>query len=139
MAERWRAALARRKNETRAADLYVGRAFSLAKQAASQVAGPLYVVYAAWVSSRPTSVWRPRLRPFSIQCGWPVRSMRLSKHGATWSDWWQLLCGGEGLASLVANARASIALIALPSGYLRMVEPDLARMESAGSWATTNL
>jgi len=117
-----------------ARDLYAGRSISEAKQTADALFSPLYIVsaghgvlhanelvpaYDVTVSPAPDN---------RLHCC----LLRLHKSPA---DWWQALIEAFGpqrsLAELITRPPQATVLLAVPSVYLRLLEPDLACLSDA--------
>ncbi|WP_449406041.1 DUF6884 domain-containing protein, partial [Massilia phosphatilytica] len=117
-----------------ARDLYAGRSISEAKQTADALFSPLYIVsaghgvlhanelvpaYDVTVSPAPDN---------RLHCC----LLRLQKSPA---DWWQALIEAFGpqrsLAELITRSTHATVLLAVPSVYLRLLEPDLACLSDA--------
>ena len=117
-----------------ASDLYAGRSISEAKQTADALSSPLYIVsaghgvlradelvpaYDVTVSPAPDNTLHRCL-------------LRLEKSPA---DWWQALIEAFGaqrsLAELITGSTHGTVLLAVPSVYLRLLEPDLACLSDA--------
>jgi hypothetical protein len=126
VASAWASALRTMTQRVQASDFYAGRSFSEAKRVARLTESPLHVVSAGLGLIDSSS----HIPPYDLTISSGENSVmdRLSGDQETSSDWWNALHGALGknrpFHTLLVGG-AVLALIALPSTYMRMVQDDL--------------
>jgi hypothetical protein len=112
-------------------DLYCGRAFRQAKQAAYEARAGFFIV-SAGLGLLPASKLVPSYS-LTIASGSPDNVLRRTSPGASPSQWWTELKRSSPFATSLANAvgghRGPI-MIALPASYLEMVAEELGSLPS---------
>ncbi len=111
-----------------ASDLYAGRSISEAKQTAGTLFSPLYIVSAGHGVLRADEL----VPAYDVTVS-PAPDNKLHccllRLGKSPADWWQALIEAFGpqrsLAELITGSTHAIVLLAVPSVYLRLLEPDL--------------
>jgi hypothetical protein len=113
-------------------DLYVGRSFSEAYKAARSAAGELFAISAGLGVVH--ELQEVPSYDLTVADATNPLALTLSTHGWSAQQWWQALNGtgvGNGpVARLARRYPASPLLLALPSGYLQMIEPDLLSLDA---------
>jgi len=111
-----------------ARDLYAGRSISEAKQTADELSSPLFIVSAGHGVLRADEL----VPAYDVTVS-PAPDNKLHRCllrlGRSPADWWQALIEAFGpqrsLAELITRSTHAIVLLAVPSVYLRLLEPDL--------------
>ncbi len=122
-ARRWQAALAAHGPRLRAQEMYMGRSMADAKQVATTLDARLYVASAGLGLIGADD----HVVPYDLTASGPQGGLQkvLRHFEATSGQWWRLLCGGRGLAHLLAQHPRAVLLAALPATYVEMVARDL--------------
>lgn len=111
-----------------ARNLYAGRSISEAKQTADELSSPLYIVSAGHGVLRADEL----VPAYDVTVS-PAPDNRLHccllRLGKSPADWWQALIKAFGpersLAELITGSTHATILLAVPSVYLQLLEPDL--------------
>lgn len=127
LAQAWRRAVEKASADTSAQTLYQGRSIVDTAAAAAALGAPWYVVSAGLGllrSDQPVPAYECTI---AVGTDLDRRLRALDRHAA---QWWNALTDTSPapLSSLIAKAPT---LLALPSGYLRLVQDDLAQVTSA--------
>jgi hypothetical protein len=129
LARRWKSLLGSAQPVCLAGLLYKGRSIIEATRAAKTVGAELYVVSAGLGLISGTE--RVPNYDLTVAPGSPLARM-LAASGWEPQDWWTAITRDQPspLSRLITN---SMAYVALPASYLRMVRKDLSRYVSAGA------
>lgn len=110
-----------------ARDLYAGRSFVEASKASNTARADLYIVSAGLgLVHRDDAVPSYNL---TVSRGDADCVMPKLPDGCVEADWWAALGGAEALVSMV-EAAPHVVVIGLPSPYLRMIAPALAKLSA---------
>lgn len=127
LARRWVRLARGRPAVASAVDLYGGRSFRDASVAANSCRAELFIVSAGF-GLVPSTAPLPNYA-LTISAGEGSIAATLTQFDASAADWWKVLCAELGtpdpVARLLQRASGALALLALPSTYLRMVAPEL--------------
>lgn len=127
MAREWLAIYNAAPKNRRVRSLYLGRSFSDAKEAARRAKGELFVVSAGLGLAHEDEEAPSYDLTFADTTNPLARN--LAARGWSHSDWWQALSavriGNGSLSRLIAERSPRLVMLALPSGYLQMLVPDL--------------
>lgn len=126
VARRWRKALAAQPAVLPAGQLYVGRSIAEARSVAKQLQGKLFVV-SAGLGLVDAERAVPGYDLSAAGAGSGLSDV-LTRHGASVTDWWGALTGGRGFRWLLKREPDAIALLSLPTDYIRLVSEDLRRL-----------
>uniref|UniRef100_E1T3X4 DUF6884 domain-containing protein n=1 Tax=Burkholderia sp. (strain CCGE1003) TaxID=640512 RepID=E1T3X4_BURSG len=130
LAARWGSAITKSHSSGQAQDIYMGRAFSEARQVTAMLGGTLYVISAGLgvVSAQD------EIPSYNLTVAEGSNSLKplLAQLGKQPSDWWAALIAELGKqrsvrAMLERNADA-LALFALPGSYIALIAEDLASL-----------
>jgi len=122
----WRMALAGHEPKLLAREMYMGRSMVDAKYVADTLNSPLHIVSAGMGLIAGTDEVAPYdLTPSGSRGG---LQETLSHFEVSSTQWWDLLCGGKGLTSLLARHPESVLLVALPANYVEMLAHDLSQL-----------
>ncbi|WP_410842550.1 hypothetical protein [Paraburkholderia sp. BR14264] len=130
VAARWGKAIRKVRPSKEAQDIYMGRAFSEARQVAASLGGTLYIVSAGLGVVGATEA----IPSYNLTVAEGDNSLKplLTHLGKRPSDWWTALTTELGQqrsvrALLESNADA-LALFALPGSYIALIAEDLASL-----------
>lgn len=125
-AKQWRTALSVHTPKLTASEMYMGRSMVDAKFVAEALHSPLYVASAGL----GLVAGNEEVSPYDLTASGARGGLQevLLRLEATSAQWWNLLCGGRGLACLLARHPEAILLAALPANYVEMVAPDLSQL-----------
>lgn len=129
LAEGWRDQLRTAVSTHHVGDLYAGRGFRQAQQAAAFCGAALHVV-----SAGLGLVGSEDLVPaYDLTAASKTSSLSplLDSLSADPAAWWRQLTGGAPLTQLIVDTAPSTVLMALPSSYLEMLRDDLAEVPAA--------
>jgi hypothetical protein len=131
VARDWLATYSAAPKVRRVRDLYMGRSFSDAYKAARHVEGELFVV-SAGLGLVHEDEEAPSYDVTFADATNPL-ARTLADKGWSSSDWWQALnavrMGNGPLSRLVVERSPRLVMLALPSGYLEMLVPDLLTLD----------